>query len=160
MSDPLSYLKRVELYLYNICQNCIMYILWLWQIGYNFFLVSKWNQSAPWFWMNNFNNSLSEKSVELISFSFWSTSIKDACINLCKRCALQWKENQFFIFQLVTYSQNRASNICCWNGALGFGGPHIPNLRNLLHPDPEDPWQYCHRSGRIFFVLVSSLWLD
>ena len=29
MSDPLSYLKRVELYLYNICQNCIMYILWL-----------------------------------------------------------------------------------------------------------------------------------
>ena len=50
--DPLFYLRSVELYMQG-------YILLLCQICQDFFLVSKWNQSA--LWMNDYNCSLLRK---------------------------------------------------------------------------------------------------
>ena len=81
--DPLFYLRSVELYMQG-------YILLLCQICQDFFLVSKWNKSA--LWMNDYNCSLLRKIFWrklscLLNwfFSFWSISVKYACINLSSK---------------------------------------------------------------------------
>ena len=151
-----------------------MYILWLCQIVYNPFLASKWNQSASWFWMNNYNciaaclkNLLTQIIMSIELFFFFLINFRKICLyKFVKQRDVCISENSSgSSFFSLWHRQYFVSISSCWNEALGFSGPHLPHL---LLPDPEDPWQHCNRSGRNFFfiyihessqfLLVSSLW--